>query len=788
MTQIKAYLTAIALLTSLCTFAEGTVGKVTANTSTKKGATRTITVADAIVTDGINVTTTNKDGSFQLPSSSSRYLFAASPSGNASSNTSNKEGIESGNALHVTKTATSKGGFTNFIIINNPRPSTATWVANIKQQCQHNGSSFALAVNCNNDTTRQWLAQELGLPVHTAFEKGTTAQEMPFNYSFYVGSIHFIVVSESMLNEAPLKWLRQMVIAAGRTTPTVIVNNAGLSHNRRGMLTLNSDTLQLDDFNVKAIIDAKSNVTLYDYRGKLTPTSICSTTPDRGGDDYTPASFRSVSISPKGEVETEAIPTSISFTASLVSPSDTAYVDDNKLRFYVNAFSSGSAIAKVKVGISADSISYKWNELINVSPWTWSGFYVMAPSDTAQFYHLKLEAFTKDGQSYIEYKRTTLAYKRDTSYKFAAVWNRGIAADTANNPPLKAFSGKISHLWTISPQGSTLYSSPKVADSIVVATLSNDMAFNKSEIVAVNINTGKTLWHYFPLGSIKNSFVLHNDKVIASDFIGNTYCIEARTGSPIWKDSTKTNDEPYTFGGGTTSDTTYICSTNHLSAYSIGSGKRLWDGRTIGAAPNMQATPTVGNGIVITLLNNGNIAGIDCSNGQVRWISKSPNLNELTACFANGNFFALSKNRYFVIRTDDGTILATGSLPAEATVKSTPIVNDNLLVYGTIDKGLIAYDIQKNELKWSVDVGVALVNILPHSNSHLKTVASSPVQINSYTIFGGADGYLYIVSTLDGTVKQKVNLGAPILSTPTIYKSRLVVSDLSGNITAFRML
>ena len=101
---------------------------------------------------------------------------------------------------------------------------------------------------------------------------------------------------------------------------------------------------------------------------------------------------------------------------------------------------------------------------------------------------------------------------------------------------------------------------------------------------------------------------------------------------------------------------------------------------------------------------------------------------------------------------------------------------------------MVAFNLQTNQKSWSVDVGPALVNTHPNAHKNLHAVESSPVRIGDYVVFGASDGYLYVTSIANGDIKQKINLGAPIFSTVAAVGGFLFVTDLSGNISAFRLL
>ena len=52
--------------------------------------------------------------------------------------------------------------------------------------------------------------------------------------------------------------------------------------------------------------------------------------------------------------------------------------------------------------------------------------------------------------------------------------------------------------------------------------------------------------------------------------------------------------------------------------------------------------------------------------------------------------------------------------------------------------------------------------------------------------FGANDGFFYGVALSDGTLRQKINLGAPILSSPAVAGNWMYLTDFAGRMIAFR--
>jgi FOG: WD40-like repeat len=788
MNKYKVALAIPLVWASLGLSAQTYTGKVYSIQTSKKGVSKEIPFSEVTVTDGVSVTTTRPDGTFELESSSKPlYVAITTPDGYSTSNFYRFVGNDSQYCQFLlAKIAEKREGSTKFIIVNDlAHAQNERLITGIKQQAFYSEASFI--VSTGKGVGKLDLEKELGIPVYYVSYGKSTPDSLPQNYSFIRSGVHFVVLSAL---QHPIRWLQKMLTSVGRTVPTILITSSDIVEHKGELLSANGDTLSLNDFNIKAVIDGGKDINLYDYTGKLTTSTICTAPLSSGGIDHSPAGFRLVSVTDKGVVTTETILSDVPKIATIVSPGDSAYVEDNKIRFYANVNSSQSPIKRVRMGVSKDSLGYKWCELNNVSPWTWSGFYVLTPADTASRYFVKLESFAENGEIVAAEKSTSLVFRNDSTVLSKGLWGNlgGNACHDANvHIP---FSGKLCHLWTANPQGSTLFSSPMVADSVVVTPLTNDLAFNKSELTAFHVKTGKSLWHFFPKGAIKNTFVVDGKNVIATDVLGNVYAIDIHTGLPVWETSFG-NYKNYYYTGGVFADSLYFTgNANGIAALKLGDGAIAWKLGTDLHYSGCESTLTIGERVLLLQNRKGGLSGINTRTGAIVWSTSDMSYptTSISSSFSNGVFHVISGNKYLAIDSPKGSVIKTATLPAIASTKSIPLVSDNLLIFGSINNGMVAYDLQNNRQLWNVEVGTALVNTLPEIQDHLKTVETSPVRIGSYVVFGASDGYLYVVNISNGEVKQKVNLGAPILSSVAVVGNVLFVTDLSGNISAFKLL
>lgn len=782
---------------SLSLFAQSYTGKIYRVQTTQKGISKEIPFPEVVVTDGKAIATTREDGSFVLETSSKpSYIAITTPDGYSTSKFYQEVSGDANTLQFVlNKVARKKSETAKFVILNEPfLSSDRGWVDGLKRYAFYYGASFVVCTGRYSAEGRSFLEKELGIPVYFAISDASSDKNGPCRYSFIQDGVHFVVFSTaSDGGKRSVQWLKSMLTSVGRSYPTVLITASDEINHSREMLSVGGDTLSLNDFNIRAIVDGCStrSISLFEYRGRLSTSTICTSPLTAGGVDHSPAGFRLVTVPPKGNITTEMILTNIPNVATIVSPNDTAWVEDNKIRFYANVSSSQSPVKRVRIGISKDTLEYRWSELNRATPWTWSGFYVMTPADTATQYSLRLEAVAESGEVVKSQKSIVVATRKDSLGRFKGIWGN-LGGNAAHNASVDfQFSGRLSHQWTASPQGSTLFSSPMIADSVVVTTLTNDLAFRKSELAAFHVETGKSLWHFFPRGAIKNTFTLDDGNVFATDVLGNVYAIDVLTGIPTWETTLEDRSKGFYFTGGVISDSLYITgNTTSVAALSLSDGSVEWELQSDSLTNGCESTFTVGNGILLIQNGRGGLVGYSIRDGKAVWSTPNAVLSavSLSSTFSEGCFHVVSGDKYFAISAGDGSILKKVDLPVAMSTKSVPLVYENLLIYSSISSGMVAFNLQTNQKSWSVDVGSALVNTHPNAHKNLHAVESSPVRIGDYVVFGASDGYLYVASIANGDIKQKINLGAPIFSTVAAVGGFLFVTDLSGNMSAFRLL
>jgi outer membrane protein assembly factor BamB len=216
-----------------------------------------------------------------------------------------------------------------------------------------------------------------------------------------------------------------------------------------------------------------------------------------------------------------------------------------------------------------------------------------------------------------------------------------------NNPEHTAEGAGPTHLslkWKFKT-GAGVVSSPSVADGVCY------FGSLDSNIYAVDANIGSEIWNFTTGFSVKSSPAVVNGKVYTGADDGNIYCLDAATGNKLWQTSAGniTNSviglgyqAPIRSSPMVVGSKVYVGSLDgNLYCLDANSGTVLWKFQTGG---EILATPTIVDGAVYvpscTPIPNGHLYKLDADDGTVIWDAIIPYVLDRT--FDMGNYLLAS--------------------------------------------------------------------------------------------------------------------------------------------------
>ncbi len=328
-----------------------------------------------------------------------------------------------------------------------------------------------------------------------------------------------------------------------------------------------------------------------------------------------------------------------------------------------------------------------------------------------------------------------------------------------------------------SPDGSRVYT----------ATVGDDVP-NKCGIYCLDAQTGEILWYIPTKNSIKNNLIYQNDKIYTQDTEGLVYCLNASDGSEIWTAQVDLQRSLGTSSGLCMDEkAVYAGSASDVSAFNAETGEKLWDYHR-NRGENSPAEFVLAGDKLILSSHWDAIFALDKNTGSLLWENMDEDIR-----FRSSTPIAIDANRLLVadddavaiVNLENGEITKTNFENYNFGSSGQPVIDGNIAYLPTATKGIVAFDLDTQQIAWEMQPGTALAFTACYTNAkNALTVEGTPVLSGDQLIFAASDGYLYHINKADGTVLSKTNIGAPVFGKVALNADgSVIVGDFAGRIT-----
>ncbi|MDO8909311.1 MAG: outer membrane protein assembly factor BamB [Pseudohongiella sp.] len=262
-----------------------------------------------------------------------------------------------------------------------------------------------------------------------------------------------------------------------------------------------------------------------------------------------------------------------------------------------------------------------------------------------------------------------------------------------------------------------------------------------------------------------------------------------------------------------------------IVALSQTDGRELW---TTTASSEVLAAPAVDSRIVVTQSVDGRLVALNAADGQQRWVHDStvPALslrgtskplisgNVVVAGFANGLIAGIDANNGLQL-WEERVAVPQGRYDIERIIDidGDPVLSGSTVFVSSYQGNLMGLDLMSGRIVWgmagssynSLALGLGNIywvnnfgHVIAVQNNTERTVwenrdlrlrkPSSPTTINNYVAVGDFEGYLHLMSQIDGNVVSRIRVDrsgvrANILAEPNL----LYVYGNSGQLMALRL-
>ena len=288
-------------------------------------------------------------------------------------------------------------------------------------------------------------------------------------------------------------------------------------------------------------------------------------------------------------------------------------------------------------------------------------------------------------------------------------------------------------------------------------------------------------------------------------------------------------------------DVAYLANTNTVYAVDAKSGKQLWkfSGESsggifsFGKSPNMYITNPVvtADGLVIILDSSSkhimyavdpNDVDFEKQTPSIKWKFSAVHGLWIAPPLVIGDrlFAPNSDGNVYVLDLTDGksekqaieTITVSESSKEEARLWAQPVTDGERLFVTSLDKSVIAIDLETYDVLWHEDLGGAvpggaalgsdgmlyvgslakqLERFDPATGAHepvLDTkgwIWGTPVAHGDTLYFGDVEGYVYSFNTAEGALNWEAQPDSVITASPLVYGDQILVATESGGVYSF---
>lgn len=709
-------------------------------------------VADAAVSDGLNVVKTDARGAFSLPADHAKARFVALSVPDGTRVPRHYIPIAQGTAAYdfaLSPWAPSAKGPHAFIQITDTEmmggaaPHYQTMAKELRELAASEKAAFVIHSGdiCYERGLKEHIAftnaETMGVPVYFTIGnhdlvRGKYGEALfeslygPAWYSFNAGGTHYVALPMPGGDHRPsyataevAAWLKNDLAAIPKGTPVVAICHELLFQGD----SFNYGGVELTQHNLKAWLYGHWHISLVRRQGSV--LTYGTSTPEKGGIDSAASAFRLFRTDAQGNPTSEL----------RYAPADGVLVANRAKdgTLTVNAYKTSAATTAV----TADDQPLK-----QASPWAWTLPEGNVRSVTARF---------ADGS-------------------------------TLTQP---VADGRL--LWAANAGGEVLFSSPVLEDGrLYVGTVDENLT-GQGGVAAFDAATGKRLWKANTRNSVKNAIAAAEGRVFAQDAEGWVYAFSGKDGARLWESKLPTTALPGLVSGLLLTDgTLYAGAGQSLTAFDPATGAKRWQGGGWRLREGTPDRPTLVDGAIILGSHWDALYASDAATGKRLWAKSGPDFRfrgSVAAPDPDGkSVWVPARQSLYRLEARTGKELAKRSFDFSVENGGRPLITERLIVLTTVDAGLVALDRATLKEVWRLPVGEGLTYTAPYSHKPQRPIQGSAVRAGKTIFVAANDGAVYAADLATGKLRWKHATGAPLLGTPLIAGDRLFVADLGGTV------
>jgi len=304
------------------------------------------------------------------------------------------------------------------------------------------------------------------------------------------------------------------------------------------------------------------------------------------------------------------------------------------------------------------------------------------------------------------------------------------------------------------------------------------------ELVCLEVRRGKTCWRKKLGSEIRSEILFHEGVLYVGAADGHIYAVDAEVGKVNWKYNVKSEiaAKPVV-----SDDKIYFTSAEHsVYALDLDSGEWRWTyTRSVAEGFTMHGTGgvLVHKGAVYAGFADGFIVSLKAADGALQWekkLSSAPRFADVDATPVIGNGAVITSSfieGLFSLDSDDGLI--RWKIPARGA--SSPTIVGPLGYFTTPGGEVVAFDVKGGAVKWRAQITQGeghLSDALVYKH-YILVSSSHPTRL-------GTEGGVWVLDRESGKLDTVVDLGPGVHGKPFVAGGNLFFLTDTGWFYAYR--
>ena len=617
---------------------------------------------------------------------------------------------------------------------------------------------------------------------HDWYDGGTAwhAHYGPDNYSFDLGTVHFVVWNMAMTDDEILGFFEgDLAQVAPDLTVVAMTHGPPSQRVADGLRRLGVDDILTGHTHTNRVLDHDGLIEL-----NTEPLLM-------GGLDFTPAGYRVITID-RG-VLTSVHRTVVDHPAiALAAPAAGGCM----------AAGGGTLIATTQLDPDAAQVTARIDCATPISlrfagGWSWRAeLGALAPGA----HSVTLDARAPGGA---HLTRTTgfEVCTADAPPLAGIDWPQLGGGPTHTGATPRELAPPLATRWTTSVGGHVLHGAPAIAHGMIYLTTTDLAGGDGGGVVALDLESGAVRWRAPSALPIRGAATVIGDLVAAVQVDGTVLGLDATSGALRWRYELGLEVSPrgaatYAAAVADAGDL-IVGNQRRLATIDAASGRPLWVRDPVRGNSEFPSLATIatGDGVAVGVFDRelGGVLAWDRVSGALLWqLTGDVSLSINASPVISDGLVYLSNGATEVVALELGTgrqrwhtkLDPTGYDWAIATI-GTPAVARGVIVVPTLWRDLAGLDAASGRLLWRfAAAGAGPLRTTHYRGAGEAGFASSPVITGDLVWAADTGGHLTALDLHTGAVLWRASLGVPVLAGLGTTGSSLIVASYDGTVRA----